>query len=171
MCYKRTQPNFKSQINLFRNRKTMSFCAHCSTSIDESNESQPVCPCCGEAEFSGDSSHNDPDSFESPLFMSTSADQSSETTQDLEAIRNEYKKEPRGIRYRTELRGVCLQCGASATGNSFLVCSNPQCGESWRVNHCHLCKETVDSRDPATPRCPRCGWLTCAACSACNCVH
>jgi hypothetical protein len=76
---------------------------------------------------------------------------------------------PRGIRRKRELRTVCLQCGSIATGTSFLTCSNLQCRTTWRVNHCLICKQPVDSCDPATPRCDKCGWLICASCLACNC--
>ncbi len=133
----------------------MTYCANCGTPLDECNESQPVCPGCGD-------------------MIAAECDADLELADDLLSKTNcgttEGKDRPRGIRLQHELRTVCLQCGSTATGTSFLTCTNLRCRSMWRVNHCLICKEPVDSRDPETPRCAKCGWLICASCLACTCL-
>src|ERR1019366_363057 len=111
--------------------------------------SQPVCPGCGDT-------------------IATEVDAGLELADDLPPEENDETAEgkdwPRGIRLQRELRTVCLQCGSTATGTSFLTCTNLQCRAKWRVNRCLVCKQPVDSRDPDTPRCAKCGWLICARC-------
>lgn len=135
----------------------MTNCSNCGTPLDECNESQPVCPGCGEVigwEYDADIELSDKSLSESI---------------DVKSYAAQGRDLPRDIRLRGELRTVCLQCGSNATGRTFLTCGNPLCGAMWRVNRCRLCKEPVDSRDPGTPRCAKCGWLICASCRACNC--
>ncbi len=132
----------------------MTYCENCGTPLDECNESQPVCPGCGDT-------------------IATEVDAGLELADNFPLEANdetaESKDWPRGIRLQRELRTVCLQCGSTATGTSFLTCTNLQCQAVWRVNRCLVCKQPVDSRDPETPRCAKCGWLNCASCLACNC--
>ena len=125
----------------------MTYCVNCGTLLDECNESQPVCPGCGDT-------------------IASECDAGLELADDLLPEAN---GESRGIRLQRELRTVCLQCGATATGISFLTCSNLRCRATWRVSRCLVCQQPVDSRDPETPRCAKCGWLICACCRACNC--
>ena len=133
----------------------MTYCANCGTPLDGCNESQPVCPGCGDT-------------------LATECDADLEMADDLLNDANDETAEGRcrfrGIRLQHELRTVCLQCGSTATGTSFLTCTNLRCRSMWRVNHCLICKESVDCRDPETPRCAKCGWLICASCLACNCL-
>jgi hypothetical protein len=129
----------------------MAYCAHCGSPLDECNESQPLCPGCGDT-------------------IATESDVGIELVADLACgVAAGGKGWPRGIRLQSELRTVCLQCGSGATGRSFLTCTNLQCKATWRVNRCRVCRRPVDSRDPETPRCVKCGWLICAICLACNC--
>jgi hypothetical protein len=127
----------------------MSRCFNCGASIDDCNESQPVCPRCGEPNGSF------------PIVLNSN----NQTNQP--DLLDRYRKDANGIRLVSSLRGQCLRCGVSNGGGSFRVCSN--CGECWRVNHCLSCGDPVDSRDPETPRCPHCGWLACHTCGACGC--
>ncbi len=132
----------------------MTYCVNCGTPLDECNESHPVCPGCGDT-------------------IATQCDAGLELADDLLSKADdetaESKHWPCGIRLRGELRTVCLQCGSTATGTSFLTCTNLQCQAKWRVNRCLVCKQPVDGRDPETPRCTKCGRLIFAGCLACNC--
>jgi hypothetical protein len=141
----------------------MNSCRNCGTPFDECNESQPVCASCGEDRSAEDTFDHEVDfgSIDELLPRTTPTD----SPQIMQCI----PTDPRGIRELKELRRICIRCGSEATGGSFLSCSNPRCGERWRVNHCRACSAAVDSRDPETPRCPKCGWLICAACRSCNC--
>jgi hypothetical protein len=135
----------------------MTYCANCSSPLDECNESQPVCPRCGSFIAS---------EFDAELEL---ADEALSESLDSNEDAARYKDWPQGIRLRAEFRTVCLQCSSNATGTSFLTCGNTRCGSIWRVSRCRACKQPVDSRDPETPRCAKCGWLICARCLACNC--
>jgi hypothetical protein len=153
--------------NLPKHWRNMNYCSNCGMSFDVCNESQPVCPCCGEDEFNSDSCDY---ALAEPIIRHTPAGQIPAIPKNLDATWTRYRSNSHGVRLRHELRNVCLRCGSKSNGSSFFVCTSSQCGETWRVNHCGLCKEIVDSRDPETPRCPNCGWLICAACHACNCA-
>lgn len=126
----------------------VSRCNSCGNAIDDCNESQPVCPYCGECYGRIPSEH----------FSTLSS---------LIDLPHLYRADPRGIRNEVRLRGLCLRCGGVASGSAFRVCSH--CGNTWRVNHCLSCGRAVDSRDPETPPCPNCGWLICHKCGACRC--
>lgn len=142
----------------------MSFCSQCGMPVDECNESQPVCPCCGEDRVFSQYGFGRLDLNG----LATSSERLS-TTSPMSPMIETYNKNPRGIRLQAELHRVCVRCGAQGNGRSFVRCTNPECNEAWRVNHCGKCKQAVDSRDPETPRCANCGWLKCAACNSCNC--
>jgi hypothetical protein len=150
--------------------RKMNYCANCGMSLDVCNQSQPVCPYCGEDDSNNDSCHHAEDLLSEPMIRLAPEDEIPAIPENLDATWTRYTGDSRGVRLRHELRGVCIQCGSKSNGSSFFVCTNSQCGETWRVNHCGLCKEIVDSRDPDTPRCLKCGWLICAACHACNCA-
>jgi len=132
----------------------MTHCSNCDAPIDECNESQPVCPRCGTS-------------------IAEDYEDDFELTEDLyPEAKDETAKGadwPRGIRLQNNLSAVCLNCGSTGTGTTFLTCANNQCRATWRVNRCLKCKKPVDSRDPETPRCTKCGWLICANCLSCNC--
>lgn len=147
----------------------MELCTDCGMPFDDSNESQPVCPCCGEARSTESSALEN--NFRS-LVVSLAAS-ANRGSSEIDVLRMRYQSDPRNIRFCRELRKVCLRCGteAEASGYSFFNCPAPGCGQSWRVSRCGNCKQPVDSRDPETPRCPKCGWLICATCHSCNCTH
>jgi hypothetical protein len=141
-----------------------SICAQCGTPLDQANESQPVCPECGEPTCSSYSLFGDD-------LGDFQAEDAHVISADLQSVIEVYSNDARGIRFQLDLQTVCLQCRSKAAGRSFLRCTNPTCNETWRVNHCGKCKKPVDSRDPETPQCPKCGWLKCAQCDSCNCVY
>ncbi len=131
----------------------MSDCESCGMRLDECNESQPVCPCCGEAAYpTGFFCQHTNRELEDSWRLTPLSKQLTRTAGNPDEFRQAFRNDPRGIRYVPALHGVCLRCGAVANGTSYRGCSNFQCGESWRVNRCRICKEPVDSRDPETPR-------------------
>jgi hypothetical protein len=141
----------------------MIVCSSCGFLFDEANDSQPVCASCGGVEFT------DELAFRQAVRDTLAQVCRSTPLISLEQLKDRLQHYPRGIRHVWELRQICMQCSSTATGTTFMVCSNPSCRESWRANRCKHCKSPVDSRDPDTPRCPRCGWLICAGCDSCNC--
>jgi hypothetical protein len=145
----------------------MEFCTDCGMPFDDCNESQPVCPCCGEAGFTDSS----PLDINFRSLVTSLAANANRGSSEIDVLRMRYQSDPRNIRFCQNLRRVCLCCGTEVSGYSFFKCPVPGCGENWRVSHCGNCKQPVDSRDPVTPRCPKCGWLICAACHSCNCTN
>jgi hypothetical protein len=144
----------------------MKFCTDCGMPLDDCNESQPVCPGCGEDCFTR--------SFAVDHQLKSFVPRPAEIHRDAvrtASLKMRYQDDPRNIRFSRELRKVCLRFGTEASGYSFFNCPAPGCGESWRVSHCANCKKPVDSRDPETPRCHKCGWLICANCHSCNCTQ
>lgn len=93
----------------------MEFCTYCDMPIDDCNESQPVCHCCGEAFFVESSTFDN--RFRSlALSLPTTANRQSP---EIDVLRTPFRRDPHNIRFCRNLRQVCLHCGVEVSGSSF----------------------------------------------------